>query len=156
MLIGIMSDTHDDLSSTSSAIETMKQRGCGIIIHAGDICSPFVARVVAGSGIPCHAVFGNNDGDKLHLSSILDIQPAPRHLTIEGREIIVFHEPFINEFINPSKVSLLIYGHTHIKDLYRVKDMLVVNPGAVSGVLTKEKSFALYDTSAHEVEFCGI
>ena len=156
MLIGIMSDTHDDLSSTTFALEAMIQRGCIAIIHAGDICSPFVAKAMAGFGTACYAVFGNNDGDRLHLSDIIDIQPAPRHLTIDNREIIVFHEPFINEFIDPTKVSLLIYGHTHTKHKSRVKDMLVVNPGTASGILANKKTFAIYDTSAHKVEFCEI
>jgi len=42
MLIGIMSDTHDDIAQTKKAITTFNQRNVDHVLHAGDIISPFM------------------------------------------------------------------------------------------------------------------
>jgi putative phosphoesterase len=150
--IGIISDSHDNVPATERAVEIMKGQGCGFLIHAGDICSPFIARLIRESGIAHAAVFGNNDGDRVVLSKMLDITPAPRHITIEDLSIVIFHEPFINDYIDPAYVDLLIYGHTHIQHNQTRSDMLILNPGTLSGVLADGKTFAIYDTKARKAE----
>ena len=150
MKIGIMSDSHDDLSAAEQAVAIMKERDCGFLIHAGDVCSPFIARVIKESGIAHAGVFGNNDGDRVALAGIMDITPAPRHITIDGMSIVIFHEPFINDYIDPVHVDLLIYGHTHIKHEQCQGDMLVLNPGTLSGILAEKKTFATYDTKTRK------
>jgi uncharacterized protein len=150
--IGILSDSHDDVEAVKKALGIMAERGCPFLIHAGDVCSPFIARLIGDSGMGHLAVFGNNDGDRVALSKLMDIAPAPRHATLEGRSIVVFHEPLINDFIDPSRVDLLVYGHTHIQDLSSRGDMRIVNPGALSGILVDRKTCAVYHTGSGEVE----
>jgi len=130
----------------------MKERGCAFLIHAGDMCSPFVARLIKESDMGHLAVFGNNDGDRVALSKLIDIAPAPRRLVLEGRSVVVFHEPFINDYIDPSRVDLLVYGHTHLAETTSRENMRIVNPGTLSGILVGKKTFALYDTGSGEVE----
>jgi putative phosphoesterase len=150
--IGIISDSHDNLPATEQALEIMKRQGCDFLIHAGDICSPFIARIIKESGIAHASVFGNNDGDRVALSKMLDITPAPRHITIDNLSIVIFHEPFINDYIDQSYVDLLIYGHTHMKHTQTLSDMLILNPGTLSGVLADGKTFAIYDTKLRKAE----
>lgn len=152
MKIGIISDSHDNVPATEQAVEIMKEKGCGFLIHAGDICSPFIAMIIKESGIAHAAVFGNNDGDRVALSKMLDIAPAPRHITIDDLSIIIFHEPFINDYIDPSCVDVLIYGHTHMQHTQLRSDMLILNPGTLSGVLADGRTFAIYDTKERKVE----
>ncbi len=152
MKVGIVSDSHDDIPAVEQAVAIMKERGCGFLIHAGDLCSPFIARIIRESGIDHAAVFGNNDGDRIVLSRTLDIAPAPRHIVVDGQSVVIFHEPFINDLIDPSRVDVLVYGHTHIREITRRQNMLVVNPGSLSGVLVGEKTCALYDSKTREVE----
>jgi uncharacterized protein len=152
VLIGILSDSHDDVGAVTRALALFKERGCPFLIHAGDVCSPFVARLIAESGMGHLAVFGNNDGDRVALSKGMDIAPAPRHLAIDGQSIVVFHEPFINDFIDPARVDLLVYGHTHVVDVSFRAGMRIVNPGALSGILVDRKTCAIYHTGSREVE----
>ena len=41
MLIGLMSDTHDRVPAIRELVERMVERGAGMVMHAGDYCSPF-------------------------------------------------------------------------------------------------------------------
>jgi putative phosphoesterase len=150
--IGIISDSHDDVSAAEQAVRIMKERECGFLIHAGDLCAPFIARIIKESGIAHAAVFGNNDGDRVALARMIDITPAPRHLSLDGRSIVLFHEPFINDYIDPVRVDLLIYGHTHMKHEQCQGEMLVLNPGTLSGILAEKKTFAIYDTKTRKAE----
>jgi uncharacterized protein len=150
--IGILSDSHDDVAAVRQAIGLLQHRECSFLIHAGDVCSPFIARLVRESGMAHLAVFGNNDGDRVALSKLMDIAPAPRHLNLEGHSIVVFHEPFINDYIDPSRVDLLVYGHTHMAEASSRGDMRIVNPGALSGILVGRKTCAVYHTGSREVE----
>ena len=152
MKIGILSDTHDDASAAERALHSFASTGCTLIVHAGDICSPFTARLIKNCGIPHLAVFGNNDGDRIHLAMILDIRPAPRYAEIEDTRIVIFHEPFINELIDPGRVDLLIYGHTHQLDFSERGDMQIINPGTVAGVLAGAKTCAIFDTGTRKAE----
>jgi hypothetical protein len=152
MLIAIISDTHDDSVATHKAVEISKARGCEMIIHAGDICSPYTARIIKESGIPAHCVFGNNDGDRIHLAQILDIKPAPRHILADGKSFVIFHEPFINDYIDSERVDFLIYGHTHKLSVDARGAMKIINPGTASGALVNTKTFVLLETLTSKVE----
>ncbi|MEW6366718.1 MAG: metallophosphoesterase [Acidobacteriota bacterium] len=152
MKIGILSDTHDDVAATTKALELIRAHSCELLIHAGDLCSPFIARLIKDSGLPHAAVFGNNDGDRVLLSSLIDIRPAPRQVQAGNTSIVVFHEPFINDYVDPQRVNLLIYGHTHQVSVEEKGRMLMLNPGTVSGVLAPAKTCAVYDTASRKVE----
>ena len=128
------------MDATVKALDIMHSEGCELIIHTDDICSPFTARIIKESGISHRAVFGNNDGDKIALAKRLDIGPGPWHIHMAGISIMIFHEPFINDYIDPTQVDLVVYEHTHQKDMYFRKGMLVINPGAICGVLSEGKT----------------
>ena len=42
MLIGVMSDTHDDIVQTKKAVAKFNQKKVEQVLHAGDIISPFM------------------------------------------------------------------------------------------------------------------
>lgn len=45
MLIGIISDTHDNQDKTRKAIELFNSKGVEYVIHAGDYISPFTLKL---------------------------------------------------------------------------------------------------------------
>lgn len=67
MLIGIMSDTHDNLIFTKKAIKLFNSRKVEHVIHAGDYTSPFTLKLFRELKCKYTGIFGNNDGDKLLL-----------------------------------------------------------------------------------------
>lgn len=68
-------------------------------------------------------------------------------------KIGIISDSHINDYIDPARVDLLIYGHTHIKHEQRRDGMLILNPGALSGILVGNKTFAVYDTKTRKAEF---
>ena len=70
-MIGILSDSHDNLPMIGRAVRVFNDAGCDLVIHAGDIVAPFAARALAGLRAPIKAVFGNCDGERKGLEEAL-------------------------------------------------------------------------------------
>ena len=66
-MIGVMSDSHDNVTMIRRAVSLFKDAGCGLVIHAGDFIAPFAARKLAALGCPVKGVFGNSAREKLSL-----------------------------------------------------------------------------------------
>ena len=59
---------------------------------------------------------------------------------------MVMHEHFVAEALADSgHYDLVVYGHTHVPDIRKVKNTLVVNPGEVSTYLYGKSTVALVD-----------
>ena len=59
MLIGILSDTHDELARTRRAVNLLRDAGATALIHCGDFVGPPILQ--ACCVLPLWFVFGNND-----------------------------------------------------------------------------------------------
>ncbi len=155
MLIGVMSDTHDNLPFVRKAINLFNERNAGYVIHAGDYTSPFTMKLFKDLKCKYVGIFGNNDGDKLLLQERAEgnIRNQPYVFTLEGRKIVVMHEHFVVDALADSgHFDLVIYGHTHEPDVRKVKNTLVVNPGEVSTWLYGKSTVALVDLNTMEGE----
>ena len=51
MLIGILSDTHNEAERTQRAVGLLHDRGATVLIHCGDISEPEMSRVTSRSAI---------------------------------------------------------------------------------------------------------
>jgi len=149
MKVGIISDSHDHHSNTLKAVEVFSNERVDYIFHAGDIISPFAARVFAEvGGAKFIAVFGNNDGEKLLLQSTIndfggEIYEEVYIGKVGGKRIFMTHKPsVIDEVVGSGKYDLVIYGHTHQQDIRKVGRTLVINPGETTDWLT-EKSYVV-------------
>jgi len=67
MNIGIISDTHDDLSSLKNAIKSFNERRADYVIHAWDYVFLGVVKQFKNFNGKLVGVLGNNDGEKLGL-----------------------------------------------------------------------------------------
>jgi len=70
MIIGIMSDSHDNLDRIKQAIDKFNNLAVGYVIHLGDICSPFSVRLFDELKCDYIGVFGNNDGELIGISRL--------------------------------------------------------------------------------------
>ena len=64
MLIGVISDTHDHLTTIDRAIGLFDQRGVQAMIHPGDLVAPFAAQRLLKYNGPIYVTYGNNDGER--------------------------------------------------------------------------------------------
>lgn len=156
MIIGVISDTHDNLALLRAALRRIADEGAGLVLHAGDIVSPFMAVPFKETGLRVIGVFGNNDGDKLYLrerfSEVGELHFGPYELVIDGRKVLLMHEPrALEALVSSGEYDLVIYGHTHQVD-HRPGKPLVLNPGEGGGWLSGEPTFALVDLERLEAE----
>jgi hypothetical protein len=149
MKLGIISDTHDNMPKIAQAVELFNREGVGLVLHAGDFVSPFTAREFRRLQAKLVGVFGNNDGDKLYLlkqyKNIGELYEDYHELELEGRRIVLMHQPkFLEALIASKKYDLIVYGHMHELDL-REGPPLVLNPGEAGGWLTGRATVAIVD-----------
>lgn len=155
MLIGVMSDTHDNLIYTKKAIELFNSRNVQHVIHAGDYTSPFTLKLFNDLKCSFTGVFGNNDGDKILLleRSGGNIHYQPYILTLNNKKIIIMHEHHIvNALADSGHFDIIIYGHTHKPDIRKVNKTLIINPGEVGTWLYGTHTVAIADINKMEAE----
>ncbi|MBM3309767.1 MAG: YfcE family phosphodiesterase, partial [Candidatus Altiarchaeales archaeon] len=51
-MIGIMADTHDHVEATVRAVNLFKDKNVSMIIHAGDLVSPFTVEPLKKLDVP--------------------------------------------------------------------------------------------------------
>ena len=62
MLIGIVSDTHDDLAAVEATVSRFDRLDVDAVVHCGDFVAPFSVTPF-DAGFDFYAVRGNNDGE---------------------------------------------------------------------------------------------
>ncbi len=159
MLIGIMSDTHDNLQAIRKAVEVFNESRVDLVVHAGDYIAPFTAKEFSKLKAPLKGVFGNNDGERAGLKNVLGIEDEILELNVDGMKIVVIHgtdERVINALARSHLYDILIRGHTHRYEIRECGRTILINPGEVCGYVSGVKSVALLDTKKREVKIIDI
>ncbi|MBM3236474.1 metallophosphoesterase [Candidatus Poribacteria bacterium] len=156
MKIGVISDTHDNLSKIKQAVELFNAEGVELVIHAGDISAPFAAEAMNKSRCRVIAVLGNNDGEKIILAkkfeNIGELHANMAQIEVGGKKIAVVHySDSVEALALSGQFDIVIYGHTHKIDVRKEKT-LVVNPGEGGGWVTGKCTVALIDLDKLDVE----
>lgn len=163
MKVVVVSDTHDNLEACEQFLKEIKEIGFEMVIHAGDIVSPFTLKKFAG--LPLYGVYGNNDGERLVLSKIarensMVLEEQPLFIEKDGYRIAVVHgvggsektKKLVEALGRSGLFDLVVYGHLHVIDVQRIGDTLVVNPGTLAGYLAEKKTYAIVDLDKKVVE----
>ncbi len=146
MKIGIISDSHDHKENIIKAVECFNGEFVDLVIHAGDIVAPFTISEFKNLNSKMTAVFGNNDGERLGLSKVFDIQVPPIELTLDDKKFIVMHEPLnLNALKKCNYYNVIIYGHSH-NPVIEKGETIVINPGESCAWLTGKATVAILDT----------
>ncbi len=132
MKIGIISDTHNRLSSKIFTIF----EGLPIIIHAGDIGEPeILLELKTIPGVQeVHAVLGNTDApwELRGIPEALNLTVA--HHAIFVRHILASPQILLKEFRQAKKEmpEMVIFGHTHQPYFQQVDSVYFLNPGSAT------------------------
>ena len=150
MLIGAISDTHDNLPLIEKAVHFLNQQNIGLVLHAGDYVAGFVIPILAKLNCPLIGVFGNNDGEKLFLREKFaelgfELHQGPHEFELQGRKICLMHEPrCLASLVKSGDYDLIVHGHTHELAIHE-EGTLVINPGEACGYLTGKPTCAVVD-----------
>lgn len=154
MKVGILSDSHDNLSAIGKAVSVFNDAGVGLVIHAGDLIAPFVSEPLKYLKMDFVAVYGNNDGERFGLHTAFGgrIHRPPHQIEVVGRRILILHEPDnLDALAASGKFDGIIYGHTHQVDV-RKRPTQVINPGECGGWVTGRRTVAIWDVESGQVD----
>jgi putative phosphoesterase len=157
MLIGLMSDTHNDVDYIQKAVDIFKERDIKILVHAGDITSFRMLDYL--KDFDCYIALGN--GDEIDRDDInakaasLNLRSVESNIEFEceGKKFLVFHGHNVPQYrtaVASGKYDYIIKGHTHYFENYISNDCRIINPGAVYA--HDESSIAILDIRADKVE----
>ena len=93
-MIGIMSDSHDNLEAIRKAIKIFNDKNLDLVIHAGDIISPFTALEFQKLDPELVAIYGNNDGEREGLKRAfreICLLEDFKEISIEGWKFSIIH-----------------------------------------------------------------
>jgi hypothetical protein len=161
MLIGAISDTHDNLPQVEKAVKYLNDQKVGLVLHAGDYVAGFVIPKFKQLNCKLIGVFGNNDGDhellKKRFSETANCTIHDRfaQVTVEGYRIALLHgteTELLDAIINSGYFDAVIHGHSHNKSVEKKGKTLAINPGEVCGYLTGKSTLALLDTNKNEAK----
>lgn len=158
MKIGIMADSHDNMTALAKAVSVFNDAEVNLVIHAGDLVAPFVAKPLKHLQMDFVAIFGNNDGERFGLSNVFykKIHRPPHLIKFNEKKILICHEPDnIDALAASGYFNAIIYGHTHEADIRQGKT-LVINPGETGGWLNGRRTVALWDLYSDEVEIIPV
>ncbi|MGB9837373.1 metallophosphoesterase [Methanothermobacter sp.] len=157
-LIGLVADSHDNLDSVRKAVNLLNRESVDLVIHAGDLISPFTAQEFGRLEMRFEAIFGNNDGERDGLraaySEITELSEF-KELEFDDLKIAVIHghnRQILDCVAGCGRYDLVVTGHTHEKSIVSA-ETITVNPGELCGYLSGESTLALFDTDRLSCEF---
>jgi len=159
MLIGLISDTHDNLPAVEKAVKRLNLEKVELVLHAGDYCSPFVIAKFKALNCKLIGVFGNNDGDHELLrkrfgeTSNCEIRGRFAEVNAGGFKIALVHgdeTELLDALVNCGGFDAVVHGHAHLTVSKGKGKTLLVSPGEVCGYLYGKSTIALLDTAKRE------
>ena len=155
MLIGVISDSHDNLPLIEKAVQILNDQKVGMVLHAGDYVAGFVIPKFKALNCQLIGVFGNNDGDhellKKRFSETTNCTIHDRFakINLDGYKIALLHgheTELLEAIIESGYFDAVIHGHSHSKGIEQKGKTLTINPGELCGYLTKNPTLAILDT----------
>lgn len=157
MRIGILSDSHDHVWNLRAALAALGDEA-DVLLHCGDLCSPFIVPLLARFPGPVHAIFGNNDADRYRLernaaaTGNVRLHGESFLGELGGARVAVQHfDDLARPLAESGRFDLVCFGHNHRHEVERIGDAWLVNPGAIlgyrpTGAEDVEPSFVVHDT----------
>ena len=152
MLVGVVSDTHNNIKNIENIINIFNKEEVNLVIHTGDISKAETLRLFSRLDCPMVGVFGNNDRFEEGLKEVcyeynFNFQDPPLLLTLEGKKVAVFHEPELIESYLKEKedTQLIVHGHTHRYREETINNIIYFNPGESAGSLKGKNVIGFID-----------
>lgn len=159
MRIAILSDSHDHMPNLSRAVQLANREGAEVLLHCGDLISPFMLKYLNRFHGPVHLIYGNNTGDQHLIASrcatVYDnLHHHGQHASfhIGTYRVALNHYPELARPLAQSgQYDLVCCGHNHIHAEERFGQSLLINPGDLLGK-DAVPGFILLDTGSGKIE----
>ena len=163
MKIGVLSDTHNNLSNLISALAALRDRRITTLIHCGDLTDHDLVSYFEGFRVIY--TFGNGDfatgtirnrlnkmnpdssAAMVFRGSLDGVRVAATHSHLEGK---------VMDLIREGNFQWVFHGHTHEKRDEVIRGVRVVNPGALCGAGRSPRILCVVDLDAENVTFLSV
>ena len=159
MLIGVVSDTHNNLKNIETIISLFNDEGISLVIHTGDITNANSLDKFSKLNGKLIGVYGNNDRNEIGLKEAANnnnflFQEPPNLISLCKRKIAIFHEPnIIEDFLSRNEnIDLVVHGHTHRYRHEIRNDILFFNPGESAGMQEGKNAIGLINLQSLEAK----
>ena len=157
MRIGVLSDTHNCVARTRSAVNILRSAGADVLVHCGDLAIPEV--VAECAVLPFYFVFGNHDADMVPVLKSAAAEHGATCLgwagefTASQKRIGVAHGHLSFDLrpLLATEPDYLLSGHFHMARDWHEGPTRRINPGAL--FRAEAFSVAMLDVDADEVRF---
>ena len=158
MLLGVVSDTHNNVKNTENIISLFNENNVDLVLHTGDITNKNTLERFSKLNCNLRGVFGNNDRQEKGLYEVsskynFDFREPPYAFSIMQKRIVMFHEPDgIENFLEVNNsIDIVVHGHTHIYREERINKTIVFNPGESAGMFKGRNAIGLIDLKTLEL-----
>lgn len=163
MLIGLISDTHDNIYKIEKAVKIFNEKKVEFVLHAGDHIAPFTLNWFKPLKVEMIGVMGNLDAEKellrrKYAENGWKVYRDAVVLNLDGK-IVLTHgvsEVFVKALALSGEFDVVVRGHTHKVQKELIKDTLIINPGEACGYLSGRSSIALLKMPEKKVEIIEI
>lgn len=152
-MIGVMGDSHDNIPAIEKAVEFFNSQNVDLVVHTGDMVSPFTVESFKKLKCEFKAVFGNNEGDRFNVMrkfKEMDSEVADYlEFDYDEKKFAVYHgqnPAMLDSIVKSKKYDIVITGHTHTPEVTLEDNTLIVNPGETCGYMTGIKTVAILNT----------
>ena len=149
ILIGVVSDTHNNQNNIKKIISLFNKEQVSHVIHTGDITNSASLSLFSKLNCPLSGVYGNNDRVELGLEKVANdlnfkFQNPPLLFSLNDKKLAIFHEPDnISKFQEDNQVDIILHGHTHRHREEVIKNTLIFNPGESAGIMKGKNALGL-------------
>ncbi len=161
MKVGILSDTHNDITAVQRILHHFRDQNITTMIHCGDVTSPETMKHF--SSFTVHLAYGNGDyftgalNETLLLFGTNSTAKRINTVSLGGKSIVIAHgnyEQELHQLITSNRFDLVFTGHTHLRQNVLVGKTKVINPGAASRTGNHPAySYAIYDFEKEDLNF---
>ena len=150
MILGVVGDTHNQLSNIEKIIDIFNKKNVSKVIHTGDITQAKTLDRFSRLSCPLIGVYGNNDLEEKGLKDTakqngFNFRHPPFLIKVSNKKIAIFHEPDdIESFLKKEpSLDLIIHGHTHRYRNEKIGDVKIINPGECAGFVKGKNAVGL-------------
>jgi len=157
MRIGVVSDTHNNMSNCRQIVQLFNEAGVDCVIHTGDITQAKTIDVFSRLDMPMVGVFGNNDLERDTLEPAIaqagfQFFEPPYSLMLAGRSICIVHDPLEFPSDHEATFDISLHGHTHRFHQEQSEFHLGFNPGECAGMMKGFNAIGIVDLLALKAE----
>ena len=159
MLVGVVSDTHNNIPNIEKIIEIFNSEQVDVVVHTRDISKAETLRLFSRLNCPMMGVFGNNDRIEKGLHEVckelnFEFNEPPFLLCLKDKKVAIFHEPdLIEDFLKQhSDIDLILHGHTHRYREEKIGNSIIFNPGESAGSMESKNALGIIDLDCLEIK----